>query len=328
MTTAVRQEETTAPKANGQFDPDEFRMTIGEHLEELRKRLILALVGFVIAAFGCMVFGEHVVRWFLLPLMKALAANHLPPQVYYTEAAESFMVYIRISLITAATIASPWLVYQMWMFVAAGLYPHERHYVTKYLPLSILLLITGMLFLYYVVLPITLQFFLAFNIGIPTTILTPSQIDAKTQEQHLVIPTFDGDPPKPANGTIWFDASQGRLKIEVEGEARVLMFASAAIASPMITLSTYIDMVVNMLLSFGIAFQMPLVVLALVRIGIFEIDQMKKARKYVYFCMSIVAAFIVPDVVTGMVALLVPLILLFELGLWLARPPRNAAPAA
>ena len=54
---------------------------------------------------------------------------------------------------------------------------------------------------------------------------------------------------------------------------------------------------------------------------------MKKARKYVYFVMSIVAAFIVPDVVTGMIALLVPLILLFELGLWLARPPKDVAPA-
>jgi len=63
-----------------------------------------------------------------------------------------------------------------------------------------------------------------------------------------------------------------------------------------------------------------------VRIGIVDVPQLKKMRKVVYFSMSIVAAFIVPDVVTGMIALLIPLILLFEMGLWLARE-RKPAPA-
>jgi sec-independent protein translocase protein TatC len=87
-------------------------------------------------------------------------------------------------------------------------------------------------------------------------------------------------------------------------------------------------MVVAMLLSFGLAFQMPLVVLALVRIGIVDIPQLKKMRRIVYFSMSIIAAFIVPDVVTGMVALLIPLILLFEMGLWLAKEPKVKEGAA
>ena len=84
-------------------------------------------------------------------------------------------------------------------------------------------------------------------------------------------------------------------------------------------MATYIDMVVGLLLSFGLAFQMPLVVLALNKIGIMSIEVLKKWRRVVYFSMSIVAACIVPDVATGMIALLIPLILLYELGILLAQ---------
>ena len=75
------------------------------------------------------------------------------------------MTYLKVALICAAAIASPWLLYQLWQFVASGLYPKERKYVTKYLPLSITLLITGMLFLYFIVLPLMMTFFLEFNFG-------------------------------------------------------------------------------------------------------------------------------------------------------------------
>jgi sec-independent protein translocase protein TatC len=310
-------------KKSKEFDPDSYRMTIGEHLEELRWRLILGLSGFLIAAIACMATGDWIVRIFLRPLILSLERAHQNPQIYYTEVAESFMVYLKVSMICGAAIASPWLLYQLWQFVAAGLYPRERHYITKYLPLSIILLITGMVFLYFVVLPLMMTFFLEFNFGAPD-LIRPAHIDqsAATQPAY-VVPSYAGDPPNPVERQLWFDHDQYRLKIHLEGKTNVIPLLSGGLASPLITLATYIDMVVAMLLSFGLAFQMPLVVLALVRIGIVEVPQLKKMRRIVYFSMSIVAAFIVPDVVTGMVALLIPLILLFEMGLWLARdkPP-------
>src|SRR5947207_2019009 len=159
------------PQPNGHpkpgFDPDEYRMTIGEHLEELRTRLILALVGFVLACVVCFIFGDRVVWYFCRPLAMALEANKLPPTVYAVEVGEKFMVYVKISMITAFAFASPWIVYQIWQFVAAGLYPNERRYITKYVPLSIGLLITGMLFVYFFVLPWTLEFVILFSIGVP-----------------------------------------------------------------------------------------------------------------------------------------------------------------
>src|SRR4051812_10377582 len=102
---------------NGEFDPDSYRMTIGEHLEELRTRMILGIVGFVLACIVCFYFGENVVWYFCRPLMQALAANGFSPQVYIKEVSESFMTYVKISMITAAAFASPWMVYQLWQFI-------------------------------------------------------------------------------------------------------------------------------------------------------------------------------------------------------------------
>jgi len=325
--TTTAPDATVKKKSKREFDPESYRMTIGEHLEELRMRLILGLSAFVVAAIIFLIpwIGEHVVRIFLRPLIIAQEHAHQSPQIYYTEVAESFMVYIKISLISAAAVASPWLLYQLWQFVASGLYPRERQYITKYLPLSIVLLLSGMLFLYFVVLPLMMTFFLEFNFGMPD-MLHEASIDSRAATQPAyVVPFLDGDPPSPVDGQIWFDRLQHRVKLRVDGTTSVLPLVSSGLAAPFITLRTYIDMVVMMLLSFGVAFQLPLVVLALVRIGIFTVPQLKKMRRIVYFVIAIIAAVIVPDVVTGMLALMFPLMLLFEMGLWLAREPKASS---
>ena len=104
----------------------------------------------------------------------------------------------------------------------------------------------------------------------------------------------------------------------VGGKPRVIPFGPEKLLAPHITLPDYIDLVVGMLITFALAFQLPLVVLALLRIGIIELETAKAARKYVYFAMVIIAAVITPgDVITATVALLVPLCLLYELGIFL-----------
>ena len=155
------------PTVSKDFDPDQYRMTLGDHLDELRARLILGLVGFVLAAIVCMICGEQVIWVFCRPLMHALMRNDINPQIYYKDVADPFLVYMEISLISAAVIASPWLLYQLWQFVAAGLYPHERRYITKYLPLSIALLLSGVATLYFLVLPVSLEFFIHFGSTLP-----------------------------------------------------------------------------------------------------------------------------------------------------------------
>ena len=309
-----------------EFNPDDYRMTVGEHLEDLRRRLMLGLVGFVVAFVVCLALGKHVIWIFCRPLEMALIHHDINPQLYFTDVAGPFVVYMEISMISAAVLASPWLVYQLWQFVAAGLYARERRYITRYLPLTITLLVGGVITLYFLVLPISLDFFIEFGATLPLH-LPQDKIDWVTKYPTTLpnAPRFHGNPPPPLHeGDYWIDQDLSRLKIYFGGKAHVINTMPTNLAAPLITLPQYVDMVINLLIAFGLSFQTPLVVMALVRVGILDLEWLRGMRRYVYFSMAVIAAFIIPDVVTGMIALTIPLILLYELGLYLAsRKPKQ-----
>jgi Sec-independent protein secretion pathway component TatC len=233
-----------------------------------------------------------------------------------------FGVYLKCSIICAGVIASPWMLWQMWQFVAAGLYASERRTVTRYIPLSIGLMLAGVLFVYYFVLPWTLQFLMSFSINIPL----PQEFSTPVTTQPTAaanvasfVQTLPGDPAAPQPYQLWFDTAGQRLKFFVDGKIRVIQFGAENLASPMIMLPDYVDLVLGMVLIFGISFQMPLVVLALATLGIVEIEQLRAARKLVYFVLAIAAAVITPgDVFTATIALMIPLCGLFEFGLFMA----------
>jgi sec-independent protein translocase protein TatC len=309
------------------FDPDEFRMTVGEHLEDLRRRLVFALVGFVIAACFCLYFGRTVIiPVFTRPLTTTQQKFGLPPQLHSDEVADVFTSFLQISLISAAAISSPWIVYQFWQFIAAGMYPHERQYITKYVPLSIGLLITGMLFVYYWVLPWTLEFFIAFSIGVPLSAVNappppPPATQSTTPPTYIQI--VKGRPAKVDEGQIWYDELSRRIEAKFGDEIRVIRFSADNLIATEYKLDRYIDLVVGMLVTFGLSFQLPLVVLALVRVGIVPRQTLKDSRRYVYFGIAILSAVITPgDTITATVLLTGPLVLLYELGIWLSRDPK------
>jgi Sec-independent protein secretion pathway component TatC len=350
MTTAAPPTDSvTNQKQHHAFDPDQYRMTIGEHLEELRGRLVKGLVGFAVALAVCLVFSDRVISTFCEPLLRVLREEAQNPQLVVDNVTEGFMVYMTISLISAAALASPWLLYQIWQFVGAGLYPHERKYITKYLPLSVFLLIGGMVFVYYVVLPLTLSFLIHFSVGIklpgddspivtrgaaaqvaPTTNPTTGPSTPAAPPAPLVqkIPVLQGDPANPQEGDMWINDVQKRFKIFYQGQTKVVTFGSDELLRPEITLGSYINLVVAMLLSFGIAFQLPLVVLAVERIGIADVEALRRSRKYVYFVIMVASAIISPgDAITATVAMFIPLIFLYELGIWLAMMGKKPQPA-
>ena len=296
-------------------------MTMGEHLEELRRRIVFGLIGTAVAAGGCLLFGDKLFEFFCRPLITELRHKGLNTQLFYMEMGEPFMVFIKISLICAACIASPWIVYQLWQFVAAGLYPKERKYITRYVPLSIGLLIAGMVFVYYIVLPWTIAFFLTFGNSIPLPKEAVGHPATNMPAGPLpVFPLLNGDPPVPSPGNIWFNVPEGRLKMFLNnGDLRVLPFGPNNLLSPHLSLPEYIDLVLTTLLTFGLCFQLPLVVLTLARIGIVPVQTLRTGRRYVYFGLAVLAASMTPgDVITAMLALMAPLILLYELGIFLA----------
>jgi sec-independent protein translocase protein TatC len=312
-------------------DPDDYRMSFGDHLEELRSRLIRALVGYLLAVVVCLIFvRDHVLPFFCDPLLSALKGYNLSPQLYAIGTDDVFSLYIKVSLIAGSVIGAPWILYQVWQFIAAGLYPSERKVVTRYIPVSILLLAAGVSFAFFVVLPMTLQFFLYFAMQVP---LPPDFQPAATTQPVANVTSISrlvADPAAPVEGNIWINTSQNRVKLFSGGSVQVMPFGPSNLIAPLITIPDYIGLVLMLLLLFGVSFQLPLVVMLLVRVGIFELDELRGMRRIVYFILVIIAALITPgDVITATIALLLPLIGLYELGLVLAsRGERRASGVA
>ena len=135
-------------------------MSLGDHLEELRSRLILALLGLVICAVIGFCFGTKIIAFIEKPYISAMGTE---ARLQTLAPADGFVSYVKIALVTGLIISSPWVFYQLWMFVAAGLYPNEKRYVNLAAPFSAALFIAGALFFIFVVAPLTLNFLVKFN---------------------------------------------------------------------------------------------------------------------------------------------------------------------
>jgi sec-independent protein translocase protein TatC len=141
-------------------DPLEMSMSLGDHLEELRLRLILALIGLSAAVAVCLGFGTYIIAFIERPYIAAMGQQ---ARLQSLAPADGFTSYMEISVMAGVVIASPWIFYQLWMFVSAGLYQHEKRYVYMVTPFSAGLFITGALFFVFLIAPVTLKFLVMFN---------------------------------------------------------------------------------------------------------------------------------------------------------------------
>lgn len=135
-------------------------MSLGDHLEELRARLFYALAGVVICAVACLFFGSWIIAFIEKPYIAVMGAE---ARLQTLAPADGFVSYMKISLIAGLIISSPWAFYHLWMFIAAGLYRHEKKYVRMAAPFCAALFIAGALFFIFVVAPLTLGFLVKFN---------------------------------------------------------------------------------------------------------------------------------------------------------------------
>jgi sec-independent protein translocase protein TatC len=173
-------------------------------------------------------------------------------------ATETFLVYFQVSLYCGAVLASPWIFYQLWAFVAAGLYPQERRRVYAYLPLSVVLFLGGVALCEFAVLPLGVEYLLGYN--------------------------------------DW---------LGVEPNLRLSEWLGFALLLPLV---------------FGVAFQTPLVMVFLNRVGLFSVGDYRRHRRLALFLLTALAAVltVTPDAV-NMLALALPLWGLYELGILLCR---------
>jgi len=132
------------------------------HLIELRRRLIYALLGFVAAFALCYAYSEEIFNFLVQPLADILKDKG-PRRLIYTGLTEAFLTYIKVAGFAAAFLSFPLIASQIWMFIAPGLYRHERKVFVPLLIATPLLFLLGAAFAYYVIFPLAYTFFLSFE---------------------------------------------------------------------------------------------------------------------------------------------------------------------
>lgn len=135
-------------------------MSLGDHLEELRSRLILALIGLAIGLIIGFLLGPKIITFIEKPYLDVMGSD---ARLQTLAPADGFLSFIKIALIAGLIISSPWVFYHLWMFVAAGLYHNEKKYVYLAAPFSTILFIAGAVFFLLAVAPLTLGFLIKFN---------------------------------------------------------------------------------------------------------------------------------------------------------------------
>src|SRR5580698_7416094 len=133
----------------------EGRMSVFEHLAELRTRIINALIG--------MTFSKKFVNLITAPMLAALKQNGLNPALYVRAPTDAVGLWINVGIYMGLGLAMPWVLYQVWLFVAPGLYKHERRALTSFIVFGTLLFATGVSFAYFIMLPQMLNFLVHFT---------------------------------------------------------------------------------------------------------------------------------------------------------------------
>ncbi len=151
------------------------------HLAELRKRLINSFIFLIIFFIGCYFFAEYIYGFLVEPFAKAVKDDGLNRRLIFTALQETFLTYLKVSFFTAFFVTCPFILMQIWKFIAPGLYKHEKIAILPYMVLTPILFFLGGMLVYYLVMPLAIKFFLSFeSSGISTNL--PIQLEAKVNE--------------------------------------------------------------------------------------------------------------------------------------------------
>jgi len=297
---------------------DVTTMSIGDHIEDLRKRIIWSIIPPLPLAVLFFLLADPIVRWFLVPLYNVLDKHGLPTHVQVLSPPEFLMVEMKIAIGAAILVAGPWILYQLWKFISPGLHEHERRFVYFLIPGSVILCVTGLSLMYYIMLPLILEFMvtLAGGVTVQTELIAIGE-----SISPLTIPILEELPEIAAVGDTWVKMPEGVLEIAVPAsesgslETLQLPMNRGSLISQQFQLSSYLGFVLLLMFAIGIAFQLPMVMLLLGWLNIVTPDWLRKNRKYALLILGIVSAMITPQDAVSMLMMLVPLYLLYELGI-------------
>ena len=134
-----------------------------DHLEELRKRIIYCIISVVVGFFACWGYREQIYGIMQKPIMDALRNNGMSDKLVYLNPTEPFNLYLKVALLAGLFLTSPFVLYQVWMFISPGLYRNEKRYVVPFMVSSIALFTAGGYFGYKIVYPQALNFLIDFG---------------------------------------------------------------------------------------------------------------------------------------------------------------------
>ena len=227
--------------------------TFISHLMELRDRLLRSIIAVVVVLLCLFPWATEIYALLAAPLLKALPAG---ATMIATDVTGTFFVPLKVTLMAAFLLALPYVLWQMWAFVAPGLYQHEKRLALPVIVSSFFFFLIGMSFAYFFVFPIAFGFFAGY---------APSGVQMMTD------------------------------------------------------IDKYLSFVLTMFIAFGITFEVPVVVIVLVRLRLVSLEKLRAIRSYVIVGAFIAGAVFTPPDVVSQLLLAVPLWLLYELGLILAR---------
>src|SRR5277367_779457 len=138
-------------------------MSFLDHLEELRKRIFYSLIAVVVGFFACWGYHEFIFSLMQKPILEALRANGLAEKLAYLNPTDAFNLYLKLAFLAGLFVTSPFVLYQVWMFISPGLYRNEKRYVFPFMFSTVLLFLSGGLFAYKMVYPAALSFLIDYG---------------------------------------------------------------------------------------------------------------------------------------------------------------------
>ena len=231
---------------------DDAKQPFMAHLEELRRRLVACAIAVGVGFVVSYAFSERLFQALIMPLKAVMPEGE---RLIFTNLPEMFFTYIKVAFLSGILVVAPFIFYQLWMFVAPGLYQREKRYVIPFVVSSTVLFVGGSLFGYFVVFPFGFKFFIGFS-----------------NEYVKALPSV----------------------------------------------KEYFSFAIKLLFAFGIVFELPVVIFFLTKMGIVTPEALRRKRKYAILLAFIVGAILTPPDVITQCMMAVPLIVLYEIGIWVS----------